>query len=125
MSKAWWLGIGLMMACGGSEPTDDDTDVAETDETDGGNDGSTLTGDIDAILALDPDLAAGEAGYTTNCVLCHVADGTGATGPDLTGADAREIAEAMIEGPGAMTSAADLELVDQDVADIAAYAESL
>lgn len=32
------------------------------------------------------DIAAGKDLYTTNCVACHAADGTGGIGPDLTDA---------------------------------------
>jgi mono/diheme cytochrome c family protein len=125
MSKAWWLAIGMMAACG-ETPADDDTDTdTDTADTDGGGDGGTLTGDASAILALDADLAAGEALYADNCALCHAVDGSGGTGPDIKSEDAADIVEAVLEGPGVMGSAEDLGFVDQDVADVAAYAASL
>lgn len=123
MSKAWWLTIGMMAACG-ETPADDDADT-DTADTDGGGDGSTLTGDAEAILALDADLAAGEALYADNCATCHNASGNGGVGPGITGEGVEEIVEAVLEGPGAMPSAEDLGLVDQDVADLSAYAASL
>lgn len=82
-----------------------------------GDDGSTtMTGDP----------VAGEAVYTDNCAICHAADGTGGTGPDITGeTEEAEIADIVTNGEGDMTAFGDI-LSEQEIMDVAAYvAQSL
>jgi mono/diheme cytochrome c family protein len=81
------------------------------------------------IADLDGDVASGEAVYTANCAVCHLADGTGETnggvGDDLVqalaeGDDDLEYIEVIINGEGEMTAFGD-SLDDQEIADVIAY----
>lgn len=124
MKSSWWLMSAFLVACATTDDSTDATDdTVETDDTDAG---TTLTGDVDAILALTADTTAGAQLFADNCELCHTATGEG-TGPypNITGKGLREIVESVIAGPGAMASAEESQFVDQDVADVAAYAETL
>lgn len=79
------------------------------------------------ILGLAADEVAGETLYTNNCSVCHDADGTGAVGvgTDVTDDDAEAIVESILFPPTtSMATFADL-LTDQEIADIAIYAETL
>src|SRR5690606_5115977 len=57
-----------------------------------------------AFLSEASDLAAGKAVYTTNCAICHRADGGGGIGPNLTdghwilGGDIKDIFNTVSEG---------------------------
>lgn len=75
---------------------------------------------------LTGDPVAGEAIFADNCAVCHGADGTGGSGPDVTGeSDEAEIREIVTDGSGEMTAFGDL-LSEQEIADVAAYvAQSL
>lgn len=74
------------------------------------------------ILALDGDTAAGEATFETRCAVCHGADGSGGTGPDLNaevpGKSDSDLLGIMLEGSGDM---APVGLTDQEAADVLAY----
>lgn len=76
---------------------------------------------VDDIMALTGDAAAGETVFANNCAVCHGADGTGGSGPDITGEDsAEEVAEIVLNGEEGMT-AFDGVLTDQEIADVVAY----
>lgn len=85
---------------------------------------STSGGRADDILSLSGDVDRGLTLYTTNCVACHSKDGSGGIGSNIQGADAVLLVDAMLEGRSGMISYAEL-LEDQNIADIAAYAETL
>ncbi|MCB9679486.1 MAG: cytochrome c [Alphaproteobacteria bacterium] len=72
------------------------------------------------VLALEGDAVAGEALYAGNCVVCHAADGSGASGPAIDHEHSQErCVTAMLNGPFSMPSFADLE--DQELADLLAH----
>ena len=78
----------------------------------GGDDGTTPTGG-------DPE--AGEQVYLDNCAICHADDGSGGTGPNLTGEDEEgEIVDIVTNGEGAMPAFGG-QLTEQEIADVAAY----
>lgn len=81
-------------------------------------------GRAEQILSLSGDVASGEIEYTTNCVSCHSADGSGGIGSNIQDTDVEVMVDAMLNGRSGMISYADL-LQDQQIADIAAYAETL
>jgi len=93
----------------------------------GGKDEDTGAGTGDraeAILALEGDPVAGEAVYTANCEVCHAAGGAGGSGPSLIGfAEPEELVNNVINGNATMPAFPDL--LDQDIADVLAYVESL
>jgi menaquinol-cytochrome c reductase cytochrome b/c subunit len=77
--------------------------------------------DVDAILELEGDPAAGETLFAANCASCHGADATGGSGPDLTGEDEdEEFVEYVLNGDGDMP-AFEGDLTDQEIADILAW----
>ncbi|MCB9685365.1 MAG: cytochrome c [Alphaproteobacteria bacterium] len=85
----------------------------------GGDDGGGSR--VDDIMALTGDAAAGESVFASNCAVCHGADGTGGTGPDITGeSEADEVAGYVLDGADGMT-AFDGVLSDQEIADVVAY----
>jgi mono/diheme cytochrome c family protein len=86
--------------------------ATETEEAEGS--------EVDAILALTGDTAAGETVFTSNCAGCHGADGTGGSGPNIVGESAEDIAEAVLYGEGDMPAFGDT-LEDQDIADVIAF----
>ncbi len=116
MADRWlWAGaVALLVACGG-ETADGGTDEDTTD--------AELT-EVERVLALTGDVTAGEGIYTSNCQLCHAADGTGGTGTDLTAWTAsgseEEAVTAVLAGKGTMPSYR-ASLSEQDVADVVAY----
>lgn len=103
MRGGWLLGLGLVLgACSGDE---------------GENEG----GRVDDILALTGDSAAGAGVFADNCAVCHGADGTGGSGPDVTSEDDEaEVAEVVLFGEEEMTPF-DGVLTDQEIADVVAY----
>jgi mono/diheme cytochrome c family protein len=76
---------------------------------------------VSDILALEGDAAAGQAVYDSQCAACHAADGTGGSGPAVTGveADPEATITQILEGGELMTSYASLP--DQDIANVYAY----
>lgn len=80
--------------------------------------------DTSGTMTGDP--VAGETVYADNCAICHADDGTGGTGPDITGEDDEaEIADIVTNGEGDMT-AFDGILSEQEIMDVAAFvAQSL
>jgi mono/diheme cytochrome c family protein len=89
---------------------------------DGGKDG---TGDeVDAILALTPDLDNGAALYQANCALCHGENGEGieGLGSDVrTQTDQRAVVEVVLDGNDeGMTAFRDF-LTEQEIADVSGY----
>ncbi|MDX6225925.1 MAG: ubiquinol-cytochrome c reductase cytochrome c subunit [Frankiales bacterium] len=79
----------------------------------------------------DADLAAGGSAFRTNCASCHnfaatggaLANGTFA--PGMSGADARQIYEAMLSGPENMPVFSDNQLTPEAKAQIIRYIEHL
>lgn len=82
-------------------------------------------GDVDSILSLDGDVAAGETVYNATCgaVSCHGPNGNDGPKPDLTDEvpekDDEALASIVRFGDGDMP--AQTRLTDQDVADVIAY----
>ncbi len=78
------------------------------------------------IAALDGDLANGEVVYDDSCASCHGAAGSGGSGPALDGESegTEEIIDIILTGEGDMPSF-EGDLTDQEIADVAAYVESL
>lgn len=73
------------------------------------------------ILALTGDATAGEAVFSDNCAVCHAADGSGGTGPNLANESVGESAvNTVLNGKESMPSFGD-SLSDQDVADLFAW----
>lgn len=76
---------------------------------------------VDDINALEGDAENGALVYAANCAACHGADGTGGSGPDITGEDDQdEVTEVVLNGEGGMP-AYDGELSDQEIADVVAF----
>ncbi len=86
----WISALTLTVACGdkGGE-TGSTTDGTTSGTTDGGGDGGSS--------------ADGAALFTSNCSGCHGADGTGVSGPNITGEDNRAAMIAIVtNGEGGM-----------------------
>lgn len=101
--------LTLVAACG-----DDKDDTAQ---------GHTGALDSDhPALALTGDETAGETVFSTICATCHGADGTGGSGPNITGVTSglsdAEIVTIIAEGKGSMPAQG---LDDQEIADVLAY----
>ncbi|MCA9491382.1 MAG: cytochrome c [Myxococcales bacterium] len=76
---------------------------------------------VDDIMALTGDAAAGATVFDANCAVCHGADGTGGSGPDITSkSNPDEVAGYVLDGAEGMT-AFDGVLTDQEIADVVAY----
>lgn len=76
---------------------------------------------VDDIMALTGDAANGATVFAAECESCHGADGTGDSGPDITGeTESEEIAEYVLFGEEDMP-AFDGELTDQEIADVVAF----
>jgi mono/diheme cytochrome c family protein len=95
-----------------------------------GNDGgaaSVSSAQVDAILALTPDLSAGNSIYTTECVSCHGTDArSGSERRDVAGdavANPSGAVRQILGGGGGMPSFASYS--DQQVADLLGYVKSL
>lgn len=87
----------------------------------GDKDGDTGS-EFGAILALDGDIASGETLFASKCAVCHGADGSGGTGPDLNehvpAHSDEQLLDIMLNGSGSMAA---VNLEDQEAADILAY----
>lgn len=109
MRTVLFLVTVLAMACGEEGPTG---------------------GRVATIADLTGDVGNGEAVYTANCAVCHLADGTGETnggvGDDLVQSlsdepeEDSEYIDIILNGEGDMT-AFDGLLEDQEIADVVAY----
>ena len=79
----------------------------------------------------DGDLSDGQQLYTANCAACHNSAGSGGAlgqaiyAPPVTPASARQVAEAIRIGPGAMPAFGAGALDDEDVASIQRYVDYL
>lgn len=90
-----------------------------------GDEGKDGTGDeVDAILALTPDLDNGSALYQANCALCHGENGEGITdlGSDIRNeTDQRTVVVSVLDGNDeGMTAFRDF-LTEQEIADVSGY----
>jgi cytochrome c551 len=78
-------------------------------------------GRVDDINALEGDSDNGAIVFADNCAACHGADGTGGSGPDITGEDDQdEVTDVVLNGEDEMP-AYDGDLSDQEIADVVAY----
>lgn len=69
------------------------------------------------------DPTAGETVFANTCAACHGADGTGGSGPDITGeAFASDLESIIRNGEGEMP--AQSQLSDTEVADVIAYMQA-
>jgi mono/diheme cytochrome c family protein len=81
-------------------------------------------GRVEAILALEGDPVLGQAQYEVNCATCHGQEAQGGSGPTIRGyEDAEGFVVVVIDGKGDMGSFA--SLLDQDIADLLAFVQSL
>jgi len=99
-----------------------------TDTSTGGAAATSASGSGGKVLA--GDAAHGKQIFTQNCAVCHGATGTeGGVGPSLKGEKARKdtaAAVAWIKNPAPpMSKLYPSPLDEKDVADVAAYVESL
>ena len=78
---------------------------------------------LSEILELEGDVASGGDFFSSNCATCHGVDAAGGGAPDIRGREVDVVAEAALSGPGAMPSFSDSS--DQEIADVAAYVNSL
>ena len=93
---------------------------------DGGAEGEGEEADpvrVERISQLSGDVARGESLYQSQCAGCHGADGGGGSAPGVAGEEAEETIEASLEGPEDMPAYDHFE--DQEIADLAAFIESL
>lgn len=82
-------------------------------------------GRVDTILSLSGDVTNGEDLYTSNCVSCHAADGSGGIGSNIQGVDVDVTVDAVLNGRGNEMAAYGDLLTDQEIADLTAYVETL
>ncbi len=78
---------------------------------------------LSEILELNGDVVAGGTFFAANCATCHGADATGGGAPNIAGIPIDVTVEAALSGPGGMPSFG--ESSDQELADVAAYVNSL
>lgn len=71
--------------------------------------------------SLTGDPAAGQTLFDDNCAACHGTDGTGGSGPDITGSASGDIEDAVTNGKETMPAFPDFS--EQDLADVVAYIE--
>lgn len=93
---------------------------------DGGAEGEGEEADpvrVERISQLSGDVGRGESLYQSQCAGCHGADGGGGSAPGVAGEEAEETIEASLEGPEDMPAYDHFE--DQEIADLAAFIESL
>ena len=77
----------------------------------------------DDILALTGDATSGETLFADNCAVCHAADGSGGTGPNLSWESvSAEVVNVILSGEEDMPSFSDL--TDQEIADILAWLDA-
>jgi cytochrome c551 len=75
-----------------------------------------------ADTAAKGDATAGETVFSSTCAACHGADGTGGSGPDITGeANASDLADIIKNGEGDMPPQ---DLTDTEIADVIAYMQA-
>lgn len=78
---------------------------------------------IDAILALEGEIATGATVYSANCTACHGADGGGASAPDLNSVvpplSDSDLVDTVLTGANGMPDFA--QLSDQAIADLLAH----
>lgn len=80
-------------------------------------------GRADTILALTGDDIAGETLYADHCAVCHAADGSGGTGPNLSSkVVGAGVVNTVLNGEGQMPSFSTLS--DQEVADLLAWLDA-
>ncbi len=91
-----------------------------------GCDDGISNGRGDDILALSGDVATGRTLYTSNCQSCHAADGAGVDdlGANIQETDIDVVVDAVLNGRTGMTAYAEF-FSDQQIADIAAFVETL
>ena len=70
--------------------------------------------------AAEGDAAAGGPLFDDNCAVCHSADGSGGSGPDIRSVGSDEIVDVATDGKESMPEFGSV-LSTQDIADIAAY----
>lgn len=76
---------------------------------------------LDQVLALTGDEGDGATVFADNCAVCHGADGSGGSGPNIQGEDElEEVIGVVLSGEEEMPSF-DGDLSDQEIADVAAY----
>jgi cytochrome c553 len=127
--RTWLILLPALMfaACSGDdEKTTTDTGVTGDDDDDdvGDDDDDDTTDPIQSILGLTGDSGAGMSVYDVNCAACHLADGSGSTGPTLQQAIAlEEIVEVVYFGEGIMSAYGQV-LTEQEIADVAAYVQT-
>ena len=113
MTSRWWAFLILALACAGCAR------------------GTTQTqGTAPAATAVTADAARGEAVFRKNCSTCHVTGSTGGgIGPALAGEKTRRNYDqtvAWIKSPDPpMPKLFPYPLSERDVADVAAYVQSL
>ena len=104
-----WLAVAMLGCGGGDEPTDEDR--------------------IDAILDLEGSAKHGLTVYDANCVSCHGVDGSAndgtrtLVGQDIRGRALDNVVTTVVSPPSGMLTFDTLP--DQDVADVAAYVNTL
>jgi mono/diheme cytochrome c family protein len=115
----------LLVGCD-DEDSDDDATHTPPPVTSGPLTG-TSDARIDAILALEGDLAAGSDFYDANCETCHRDDGTGITngsqGADLTLSTLSEpaVVATVLRGIPDTTMDAYDDYQNQQIADVTTY----
>lgn len=127
-----FAGLALLLLAACDDKVDDNTDDTTDDTTDETDSQPTYAPEVQAVLDLTGDAAAGEAIYGGNCSSCHGADGTGGIGSSLVDALAANSDWAILEPvwiqytldgiDGTLMGAWGDFLSDQEIADVMAYA---
>lgn len=105
------MAAALLIVTACNDPADDKS-ATETDEPTRAERIADLTGDA----------TAGASVYSDNCALCHAADGSGTSGPNIQDPSAYnqdDLITTVLDGQGTMPSFDALE--DQEIADVIAY----
>jgi len=89
----------------------------------GDDEGSADPNRKSAIRALQGDATNGETLYQEQCAACHAANGSGGSGPRISGQGLDQTINAMLVGPDEMPTYDHFE--DQELADIAQYVAEL
>lgn len=114
------LAAAGLMACGGDDGNGNGANG-------NGNGNGAIPPEVAAILALDGDVAAGEAEFGLACgnTICHGPDGVSGTGSNLAtvvpASTDVELVTVMLEGAGGGAMPSQASLGDQTLADILAY----